>query len=346
MHKLHYDKTIVGHFLIILIAVSLFSSCLTTQKPSQEKETYTSPFDKLEPKPQNLSDDELDDIALWKSNEQTLFTQKHLESSDENTSRTYNPWIASYEGFRMASLFGFDEKMSTDEIYSFIQAMFDDMPTEVEVGALVKSIVIKDWYDDGSPLVLNITRAFGGNKIPMAVFMFNTWDNLRKYGLPFIKKAGIAFEYPRLKTPEGNFLQEFMDSYSISWLEDGFVTASNSVGKELPEFSTISDDFEKLNLTDDWIRDGNLDNDSEVLITLTGIISKDEVKPIGKVFARMQLFMYHLFHGEVESAQSVIDELHDSGLLELPEVSETEVGIMVKRDLQRILEIAVRLSNQ
>ncbi|MDA3811268.1 MAG: hypothetical protein PF518_13175 [Spirochaetaceae bacterium] len=43
----------------------------------------------------------------------------------------------------MASLFGLDEDMSTDEMFLFIKAMFDDMTTEVEVGSLVKSIVIK-----------------------------------------------------------------------------------------------------------------------------------------------------------------------------------------------------------
>ncbi len=135
-----------------------------------------------------------------------------------------------------------------------------------------------------------------------------------------------------------------MDAYSISWLEDGFVSASSAVGKELPDFSTAGDDFKKVNLADDWIRDGNLDNDSEVLIVLSEIIERDEIKPIGKVFARMQLFMYHLFHGEIESAQLVIDELNKSGLLELPEVTDTEVGVLAKRDLQRILDIAVRLS--
>lgn len=246
----------------------------------------------------------------------------------------------------MASLLGLDEDFSTDELYLFIKAMFDDMPMNVKTGSLIKSIVVKDWYDDGSPLVMNVIRAFKGNKIPSVVYMFNTWDNLRTYGLPMIRKAGIAYEYPRFKTPEGDVLQECMDWYSISWLENGFVTASSSVGKELPEFTSIADDFEKLNLTDDWLRDGNLNNDSEVLTALSDIILRDEVKPIGRVFARLQLFMYHLFHGEVESAQSVIDELYGSGILELPEVSDTEIGILAKRDLPRILDIAVRLSNR
>ncbi len=104
--------------------------------------------------------------------------------------------------------------------------------------------------------------------------------------------------------------------------------------------------MEKLNFTDNWLRDGNLDNDSEVFTFLTEIITKDEIPPLNKVLARMQLFMYHLFHGEVESTQTVIDELNTSGLLELPEVSETEIGILAKRDLQRILDIAIRLSSE
>ncbi len=233
MKNLHSGPKRTGYLFIILITVILASSCLTTMQtsPKEEKKDSGSRFDKLEPKEQNLSERELKDIELWNSREQTIFIQNHLLPTEGNKSRIYNPWLASYEGFRMASLFGFDKDLSTDEIYLFIQAMFEEMPMEVEVGSLVKSIVIKNWYNNGSPLVLNLTRAFSGDKIPVAVFMFNTWDNLRNYGLPIIKSAGIAFEYPRLKTPEGKFQQEFMDSYSISWLEDGFVTASNMIGK-------------------------------------------------------------------------------------------------------------------
>ncbi|MBI9108586.1 MAG: hypothetical protein JEZ04_17715 [Spirochaetales bacterium] len=348
MQKLQFREMTVGGLLFVLIIVIALSSCMSSQRTSQGNTANTagSAFNKLELKEQKLNGEELADIALWKSTELAIFTQNHLEPTDDNLPRIYNPWIASYEGFRMASLLGLDSDFSTDEIYLFIRALFDDMPTDVETGSLVKSIVVSDWYDDGSPLVINVTRAYSGNKNPIVVFMFNTWNNLRKYGLPLIKKAGIVYEYPRLKTPEGEFLQEFMDSYSMSWLEDGFMTASGAVGKDLPLFSSVDDDFEKLNLTDDWLRDGNLDNDAEVLPVLTEIITRDEIKPIGKVFARMQLFMYHLFHGEVELAQAVINELNESGILEQSEVSETEVGILAKRDLQRILDIAVMLSNQ
>ena len=334
-----------GLFLVLITMISLFS-CVSSRVASQRDSSNTAgtAIDELVPNEQNLNVEELADVVLWKSTNQLIFVQNHLEPTEENTALEYNPWIASYEGFRMASLLGLDADFSTDEMFQFIQALFDNMPSDVETGALVKSIVVSDWYDDGSPLVINVTRAFSGNQKPTVVFMLNTWDNLRQYGLPLIKKAGIAYEYPRLKTPEGDFLQEFMDSYSMSWMDGGFVTASGAVGTELPPFSSVESDFEKLNLSDDWIRDGNLSNDTDILTVLSEIIIKDEVEPIGKVFSRMQLFMYHLFHGEVGNAQSVIDELNESGILELPEVSGTELGVLAKRDLQRILEIAVMLS--
>ncbi len=347
MKKLNFKTKKTGCLLVIFIASLLLSSCFTTQSSTQESpkenesNAFESAFDNIKPKEQNFSDKELEDITLWNSAEQRIFVQTHLNPFDENESLPYNPWIAAYEGFLMAKMLGFDEDFSTEEMYLFISAMFDGMPLEVEVGILVKSIVIPGWYDNGSPLVINLTRAFAGNQIPTAVYMFNSWDNLRSYGLSMIKKAGIAYEDPRLKLPEGDLRQEFMDSYMISWLDNGFITASNSIGDELPLFSSANDDFEKLNFTDIWLRDGNLDNDSEVLEVITEIIIKDDITPIGKVFARLQLFMYHLFHGEVESAQSVINELNESGLLELP-----EVGILAKRDLQRILDMAVRLSTE
>jgi|GEM_PF-3311899 len=348
MKKLNFNGIPLRGVFIVVITMIALSSCMSSQggQNKDSSNTVGTAIDELVPNEQNLNDEELADIVLWKSINQSVFVQNHLEPTEENTVLEYNPWIASYEGFRMASLLGLDADFTTDEMFQFIRALFDDMPNDVETGALVKSIVISDWYNDGSPLVINVTRAFSGNKIPAVVFMFNTWDNLRKYGLPLIKQAGIAYEYPRLKTPEGDFRQEFMDSYSMSWMDDGFVTASGSVGKELPLFSSAESDFEKLNLSDDWIRDGNLDNDSDILTVLSEIILKDEVEPIGKVFSRMQLFMYHLFHGEVENAESVIDELNKSGILELPEVSDTEIGVLAKRDLQRILEIAVMLSKE
>ncbi len=194
MKDLYFRKIKMGLIFISFISVLVLSSCMTTQKTSQENgnNSHESAKEQLKPKEQNLSDEELEDIALWKSNEQRIFVQNHSVPSDENGSRAYNPWTASYEGFRMASLFGFDKDFSTDEMYQFIQAMFSDMPEKIEIGSLVKSIIIAKWYDDGSPLVINLTRAFIGNKIPAVIYMFNTWDNLRKYGLSMIKKAGVA----------------------------------------------------------------------------------------------------------------------------------------------------------
>lgn len=348
MHESQLKRTFMVHLLTILVMVTLLTSCLTTQEPLAETESNNSNStdNQFEPKEQDLTDKELADIALWNSSEENIFVQNHLVPSDDNSSRTYNPWLASYEGFRMLSLLGLDQDMSTEEILLFIDAMFNDMPTEVEVGSLVKSIVIKGWYANGSPLVINITRAFSNMKNPVAVYMFNTRDNIRNKTLPVMKNSGIGFEYPRLITPDGSYKQEFMSSYMITWLDDGFVTASNNIGKDLKQFSNMSEDFDKLGLTDDWLRDGDLSNDLEVFNVVSEIILRDDINSIGKVYARLQLFMYHLFHEDVGAAQTLINELNESGLLDLPEVSESEIGIIAKRDLQRILDVAVRLSNQ
>ena len=258
-----------------------------------------------------------------------------------------DPYTQSYEGYRVLRLLGLVDQLSLSDQYEFIAAMFRDIPNPATFGVPVRNIVVGQWFDNGEPLIVHVTLAFSGDAPdvnPVVVAAFNTFDGIRRTGHKHMRSEGSASEYPRFVRTDDRWVSAFAEYYTLTVFDHGQVSASGAVGQDLPDFATIEDVRERVNLTDAYLRDGVRENDAEVVPVLESVIVDETVAPLSRVHARMQLFTYYLFSGDLAAAQEVSDALQTWDLISEPTVVETELAEVARIDVPNILAIAAALS--
>ncbi len=256
-----------------------------------------------------------------------------------------DPYTQAYEGYRIIRLLGLVDRLSVAEQYAFIDALFRDLPNPVAVAEPVRNIVVGQWYTDGEPLIVHVTQAYSGDRIPSLVAMFNTSDGIRDLGYEAMQAQGPAVEYPRFVRVDGSVRAVAREFYAIKLLENGQVSASGAVGQTLPDFATIEDVRTRVNLTDAYLRDGVRENDTAVVPVLEAVIADETVAPLSRVHARMQLFMYYLFAGDSAAAREVSDALQTWDLMSELTVAETELAEVARIDVPNIIVIAEALAS-
>lgn len=236
--------------------------------------------------------------------------------------------------------------MNVKEEYEFLQALFENIPQDIPVGTPVRNVVIPRWYKNQDPLVLHVTKAYGRDKIPVLLILFNTPGDIREDGAEAIQKQVPAVSLPRFKNENGKLSIDAQDYYVLSLLPDGTVTASSAVGKKLPSFESMGEVNDRLNLTDAYLRDGDKTNDNLVLPVLNKIIADEKEKPINRTHAYFQLYMYYLFQGDLKATAATIDQLNGSRLLQNPDVEKTELADAARTELPRIQVLAAALKEK
>ena len=256
-----------------------------------------------------------------------------------------DPYTQAYEGYRIIRLLGLVDRLSVADQYAFIDALFRDLPNPVAFAEPIRNIVVGRWYSDGEPLIVHVTQAFSGDQIPTLVAMFNTADGIRDRGYEAMQERGPAVEYPRFARVDGSLHAVAREFYAIKLLENGQVSASGAVGQDLPDFATIEDVRTRINLTDAYLRDGVRENDAAVVPVLEAVIGDETVAPLSRVHARMQLFMYYLFSGDLATAQEISDALQTWEIMNELTVAQTELAEVALVDLPNILAIAEALAS-
>lgn len=258
-----------------------------------------------------------------------------------------DPYTQSYEGYRVLRLLGLFDQLSLADQYEFIAALFRDIPNPVVFGAPVRNIVVGQWYENDEPLIVHVTLAFSGDDeitLPAIVSAFNSQRGIRQFRHQAIQAAGPAVEYPRFAQSDDRVVPVFNEQYVLNVLESGQVSASRAAGRTgLPDFATIADVRQRVNLTDDYLRDGNPENDALVVPVLNEVIEDESAPALSRVHASLQLAVYYLFAGDLATAKSVSDDILASELIGLPEVSQTELAEVARIDLPNIIAIAEAL---
>jgi hypothetical protein len=157
--------------------------------------------------------------------------------------------------YSILRLFGLHEKFTNDEKIS----------QNIKVGTPIRNIVIPSYFSNKDPLIFHVTFAYSGNRYPTIVILTNTRGNIRYSGYKAIKNNGIGFQYPRIAAINDRLVIQSDNNYSLAILSDGIISASSAVDKELPLINEDGNTLEMLNLTDDYLRDGILENDDSVL---------------------------------------------------------------------------------
>jgi len=334
---------IIGITGCIILFAFTFTSCLTT---TQKTQATTAPKKEMgKPLPQVFSDADALRVAKYNLAEKGLIIDELQTAPAPGATFTIDPNAQAYEGYRILQLFELDKRLSLAEQYTFIKALFSAIPKDTPAdGSSIRNIVIPAWYASKKPLVLQVVKLKAGTN-PALVVLFNTNDGIRKFGVNITKNLGPMFEIPRILKVDGKSNMEADDYFSLSILEDGRVSASRAVGKEVPAFSTVADPGDKTNLTDDYLRDSTRSNDNLVLPVLETIIAGEANSPIVQVHAHLQLFLYYLLQGNYADAAKVITAVQGSKALADPKAADTEIAGVAKNSLKNILLIAQALSS-
>ena len=290
-----------------------------------------------------LTDEQQAQLASYRALEEGAVLVDELQAIPAEVYEI-DPYTQSYEGYLILRLLGLFDQLSLADQYEFIVALFRDIPNPVVFGAPVRNIVVGQWYDNDEPLIVHVTLAFSGNDeitLPAIVTAFNSQEGIRQFRHQIIRATGPAVEYPRFAQTDNGTLPVFNEQYVLNVLNSGQVSASRAAGQtDLPDFATVEDVGRRVNLTDDYLRDGDPDNDALVVPVLNEVIEDRSVPALYRVHARLQLAMYHLLAGDLQAAQLVSDEILASELMELPEVSDTELAEFARIDLPNIIAIA------
>ena len=152
-----------------------------------------------------------------------------------------DPYTQAHEGCRIIRLLGLVDRLSVAEQYAFIDALFRDLSNPVAFAEPVRNIVVGQWYTNGEPLIVHVTQAFSGDRIPSVGALFNTGEGIRERRYEAMQEQGPAVEYPRLVRDDSGLRMIARELYAIKLLENGQVSASGAVGRDLPDFATIED---------------------------------------------------------------------------------------------------------
>jgi len=294
---------------------------------------------------QALSEAEAARVAHYKTLTTDVLVDELLAAGAQAAFYDIDASTQAYEGYRVLQLLGLDTSLSLEQQYRAIEGLFGGIPVDLPAnGAGIRNVVIGSWYRDGVPLVLQVVKLKAGPN-PAAVILFNTRDGIRRSGHAVAKLRGPAFDYPRVWEKDGGTTLEAEDYYAVTILDDGRLSASRAIGKALPAFETVLDAGERVNLTDDYLRDGSRENDAAALPVLQAIAGDTTVSPIVVVHAHIQLFMYYLFSGDIDAARAIAATTKGLSALDDPAVKDTEIATVARRDLDRILKIALTLGD-
>ena len=322
----------IGMGLVLMLIV--LAGCATTGARSGNA---SSAQGRAEEAAVALTEAEAAQLARYRALGEELVVDE-LQPASEATF-VIDPYTQVYEGYRIIRLLGLVDRLSVAEQYAFIDALFRDLPSPVAFAEPIRNIVVGRWFTNGEPLIVHVTQAFSGDQIPSLVAMFNTADGIRNLGYAFMQTYGPAVDYPRFVLADDRVRMVAQEFYGIKLLENGQVSASGAVGQDLPDFATIEDVSTRINLTDAYLRDGVRENDAAVVPVLEGVIGDETVAPLPRVHARVQLFMYYLFSGDLSAAQGVSDALQGWEIMDDRTVAETELAEVVLVDVPNILAI-------
>jgi len=258
----------------------------------------------------------------------------------EQPIRYVNPYTQAYEGYRILRLFGLHRLLSLPARYECIRALYSAVPTRIVVGAPIRNIIIPGWFVSGEPLILHVSQAFTGSQQPVMVVLANTESGIRRHGYPVIQRLDPAVEYPRFVDTGTSYAVIANEQYATVLFPDGRVSASSALGHQLPNFDDLPDSRAIINLSDAYLRDEDTENDGVVVEPLLAVASNDAEDPLLRVHARLQLFMYHLFQGDLTRAERTAEEARDFMLGREEDFSESGTDKLVLEDVPSILKIA------
>lgn len=263
----------------------------------------------------------------------------------EQPIRYINPYTQAYEGYRILRLFGLHRALTLPARYECIRALYSAVPARLVVGAPVRNIVVPGWFNSGDPLILHVSQAYTPSQQPVIVVLANTASGIRKHGYSIIQRLDPAVDYPRFVDTGTSYAVIANEQYATVLFPDGRVSASSAIGQLLPSFEEVTDARMVINLTDAYVRDENTENDSAVVEPLLNIAGDESAEAIYRVHARLQLFMYHLFQGDLERAERTAREAKEF-LLSLDEdFSGNGTDELVLEDAPAILRIARALES-
>jgi len=299
-------------------------------------------------KSQQLSEEEKMRLSRYRALKEGLLVDE-LQASQKGrqTLRFYNERM-TYEGVLFLRYLGLREILDEEASEKFIKALFENIPVDNPDGEPVRNIVIPQWYKNGFPLILQVTTVFiqgKTRKFPAIVVLMNASDIiLDRLGFELARQKDPQYPYPRFMTKDNHTTVEADGTYIFAVQGNMLVSSSLRTSGELPSLESAKTPRAKLNLTDSYLRDENPKNDSNVLPILKEIYEDPNSKPLDKLHAGMQLFLYYFFQHERECAEKIAGELQTSPLLENSEISQREIKSIIMEDLAFILRMNGGLS--
>lgn len=322
------NKTLLGNTLLFGTLIFVVMSGCKTIGPSTKKSGSIFP----------LSVEEHQRLERYRA------LTREIEIDDfvdyEQPIRYVNPYTQAYEGYRILRLFGLHRSLSLPARYECIRALYSMAPTRIVVGAPVRNIIIPGWFVSGDPLIFHVSQAYTGSQQPVMVVLTNTASGIRKHGYPVIQRLDPAVDYPRFVDTGTTYAVIADEQYSTVLFPDGRVSASGALGHQLPAFDELPDSRSVINLSDAYLRDEDMSNDDAVVEPLLAVASNDAEDTLLRVHARLQLFMYHLFQGDLDRAERTAEEARDFMLGREEDFSESGTDELVLEDAPSILKIA------
>ena len=285
-----------------------------------------------------LSVEQFEQLEMYRKTNREIDVDDFVDY--EQPIRYINPYTQAYEGYRVLRLFGLHEKLTLPARYECIRALYSAVPARLVVGAPVRNIIIPGWFTNGEPLILHVSQAYTPSQQPVIVALANTASGIRKHGHAVIQRLDPAVDYPRFVDTGTSYAVIANEQYATVLFPDGRVSASAAIGQRLPSFEEVTDTRMVINLTDAYLRDESIENDSAVVEPLLTVAGDESGEAIYRIHARLQLFMYHLFQGDLEKAERTAREAKEF-LLSLDEdFSGNSTAELVLEDIPAILKIA------
>lgn len=314
--------------LLALAAILVVLTGCITIGPDNDKDGPAFP----------LSVEQYDQLETYRKTNREIDVDDFVDY--EQPIRYINPYTQAYEGYRILRLFGLHEKLTLPARYECIRALYSAVPARLVVGAPVRNIIIPGWFTNDEPLILHVSQAYTPSQQPVIVALANTASGIRKHGYAVIRRLDPAVDYPRFVDTGTSYAVIANEQYATVLFPDGRVSASSAIGQRLPSFEEVTDTRMVINLTDAYLRDENGENDSVVVEPLLRIAGEESEDAIYRIHARLQLFMYHLFQGDLERAERTARETREFLLARDEDFSGNGTDELVLEDIPAILKIA------